>query len=143
MRTLRTLLLALCLILSVHAAKTADAENDIRDLLADQVEAWNRGNLELFVKPYAEDCTFVGKQIVKGREAVLARYKKSYPTATAMGKLTFQNLEVREIGERTALVTGEWHLERPASAGGAVGGIFSLVMKDIDDEWRIVLDHTS
>ena len=143
MRTLPALLLAFSLILPVGSAKAADTEDDIRDLLADQADAWSRGNLEAFVKSYAEDCTFVGKEVVKGRDKVLARYRKRYPTTAAMGKLTFRNIEVREAGERIALVTGEWHLERPASAGGATGGVFSLVMKDVDDEWRILLDHTS
>ena len=143
MRTFIALLLTVGFVFSNHSARAADVEEDIRDLLTDQTEAWNRGNLEEFVKPYAEDCTFVGKQVVKGRDKVLARYKTQYPTAEAMGKLTFRHLEVREAGEHIALVTGEWHLERPTYAGGAIGGLFSLVMKDIDDEWRIVLDHTS
>ncbi len=143
MKTLPALLLALSLILPIRSAKAADAEDDIRDLLADQTDAWNRGNLEAFVKSYAEDCTFVGKEVVKGRDKVLARYKKRYPTTAAMGKLTFRNIEVREAGERIALVTGEWRVERPASAGGTTGGVFSLVLKDVDDEWRILLDHTS
>ena len=143
MRTLSALLLVIGFVFSNHLVKAADTEDDIRDLLTDQTEAWNRGNLEAFIKPYAEDCTFVGKQIVKGRDKLLARYKTLYPTVAAMGKLAFLNLEVREAGEHIALVIGEWHLERPDSAGGATGGIFSLVLKDIDDEWRIVLDHTS
>ncbi len=143
MKTLSMLLLAIGFVFSNHSAKAADAEEDIRDLLTDQTDAWNRGNLEAFVKPYAEDCTFVGKQVVKGRNKVLAQYRSRYPTPAAMGKLSFRNLEVREAGERIAIVIGEWRLERPASAGGAVGGIFSLVFKDVDDEWRIVLDHTS
>jgi uncharacterized protein (TIGR02246 family) len=144
MKTLSMLLFAVGLTLApCSLAKAADAEDDIRDLLADQADAWNRGNLEGFAKPYAEDCIFVGKQIVKGRDNVLARYKKSYPTAAAMGKLAFRNVEVREAGERIAIVTGEWRLERPESAGGAIGGVFSLIFKNIDDEWRILLDHTS
>jgi len=143
MRTLSTLLLFISFVFLNYPAKAADAEEDIRDLLANQTDAWNRGDLQAFITPYAEDCTFIGKQVVKGREKVLARYKSSYPTPAAMGKLSFRNLEVRELSERIAIVTGEWHLERPASAGGAVGGIFSLVLKDFDDEWRIVLDHTS
>ena len=143
MRTLSILLLAVGLTVPSYLAKAADAEDDIRDLLADQADAWNLGNLEAFVKPYTEDCIFVGKQIAKGKDKVLARYRNSYPTTAAMGKLTFRNVEVREAGERIALVTGEWHLERPVFAGGTTGGIFSLVMKDVDDEWRIMLDHTS
>lgn len=143
MKIFTAILLTIGFVFSNHLARAADVEEDIRDLLTDQTEAWNRGDVESFVKPYAEDCTFVGKQIVKGREKVLARYKTSYPTTAAMGKLTFRNLEVREAGEHIALVTGEWHLERTASAGGTKGGLFSLVLKDVDDEWRIVLDHTS
>lgn len=143
MRTLFTLLFALGLTIAAYPAKAADAEEEIRDLLADQTDAWNRGDVEAFVKYYAEDCTFIGKQVAKGRDKVLARYKKTYPTGAAMGKLNFQNVEIREIGERTALAIGEWHLQRPASAGGPTGGLFSLVLKNIDDDWRIVLDHTS
>jgi uncharacterized protein (TIGR02246 family) len=143
MRTFIPLLLALGFVFSNSPARAADPEEDIRDLLKDQTAAWNRGDLESFIKSYAEDCTFVGQKITKGRKGVLARYKTQYPTAAAMGKLTFHNLEVREIGEHVALVTGEWHLERPVSVGGEKGGLFSLVMKDIDDEWRIMLDHTS
>lgn len=143
MRTLSTLLLVIGFVFSNYPAQAADIEEDIRDLLADQTDAWNRGDLQAFIKPYAEDCTFIGKQVVKGREKVLARYKSVYPTPAAMGKLVFHNLEVRELSERIAVVTGQWRLERPTSAGGTVGGIFSLVFKDVDDEWRIVLDHTS
>ena len=143
MRNFLLLLLAIGFVFSNNLARAADAEEDIRDLLKEQTAAWNRGDLESFVKPYAEDCTFVGQKVTKGRKEVLARYKTVYPTAAAMGKLTFGNLEVRAISERIALVTGEWHLARPASAGGEKGGLFSLVMKDVDDEWRIVLDHTS
>ena len=142
MRTFIALLLALGFVFS-NKASAANAEDDIRDLLTSQTDAWNRGDLKAFVQPYAEDCTFVGKTITKGRKEVLARYKTLYPTTAAMGKLSFRNLEVREAGEQNALDTGEWQLERPVSAGGAKGGLFSLVMKDIDDDWRIVLDHTS
>jgi uncharacterized protein (TIGR02246 family) len=144
MKTLSLLLLTIGLtVVPPRLAEAADAEDEIRDLLADQADAWNRGNLEAFAKPYAEDCIYVGKQVIKGRENVLAQYKKSYPTASAMGKLAFRNVEVREAGERIAIVTGEWSLEKPESAGKTIGGVFSLVFKNMDDEWRIVLDHTS
>lgn len=143
MRILSALLLIIGFVFSNCPAKAADTEEDIRDLIANQTDAWNRGDLQAFMKPYAEDCAFMGKPVVKGREKVLERYRKTYPTPAAMGKLSFRNLEVHELSERTAFVIGEWRLERPASAGGTVGGIFSLVLKDFDDEWRIVLDHTS
>jgi uncharacterized protein (TIGR02246 family) len=124
-------------------ARAADADADIRDVLANQVDAWNKGDLESFIQGYAENCTFMGSQIVRSREKVLARYRKVYPTSAKMGKLTFSNLDVREIGEKVAIVTGNWHLTRAMQAGGEAGGYFSLVFRDMDDEWKIVLDHTS
>ncbi len=75
MKTLSMLLLTIGLtVVPPRLAKAADAEDEIRDLLADQADAWNRGNLEVFAKPYAEDCIYIGKQIVKGRDNMLARY---------------------------------------------------------------------
>src|ERR1700761_8545339 len=89
----------------------ADADSAIREALEAQVAAWNRGDIPAFVSTYAPDCTFVGKQILQGREQLLARYKRVYPTADAMGKLAFSGLNVRPLGKQTAVVTGEWHLE--------------------------------
>ncbi len=112
-------------------------------MLDAQVQAWNRGDVERFVSFYAEDCTFVGKQMVHGRAAVLARYRTGFPTAAAMGKLGFQDLEVRPVDKQIALVTGRFHLDRTPEGGGPADGIFSLVMRLKGGTWQILLDHTS
>lgn len=143
MKLWRALVFSLIVLLAAATARAFDADADVRDVLATQVDAWNRGNVEAFVATYAENCTFMGKQVVHSREQVRALYRKSYPTAAAMGKLAFNNLDVRELGEHVAVVTGNWHLERNPQAGGNTGGYFSLVLKDVDDEWKIVLDHTT
>ncbi len=120
-----------------------DAENQISAELSAQVEAWNRGDIPAFVQTYADNCTFVGKQILHGRSRLLARYQKSYASPAAMGKLSFSNLSVQPLDEHIAIATGEWHIDRPASAGGPVGGVFSLVWQFQNRHWRIMLDHTS
>jgi uncharacterized protein (TIGR02246 family) len=124
----------------LHAA---DAESQIKTVLKVQVDAWNRGDIPTFVSTYADDCMFVGKQIAHGREQLLARYQKSYPTREAMGHLSFGSLEVHLLAADVAIVTGEWHIERPGAAGGGVGGLFSLVFQRHGSEWKIALDHTS
>jgi uncharacterized protein (TIGR02246 family) len=121
----------------------AGTEGAIQAALRIQVEAWNRGDIPAFIATYAHDCTFVGKQILHGRAALLARYRKTYPSTAAMGKLTFSNLEIRPLDKRTAVATGEWHLERTPTAGGPVGGVFSLVFQLKNGTWRIILDHTT
>ena len=134
-------LLLACTVSRVFGA--SDAESQISAVLNTQVDAWNRGDIATFVDTYAPDCIFVGKQIIRGREQVLARYQKNYPTREAMGHLIFSALEVHLLTPDVALVTGEWHLERPASAGKQAGGLFSLVFHRHVNQWSIALDHTS
>ncbi|MGA7412896.1 MAG: SgcJ/EcaC family oxidoreductase [Bryobacteraceae bacterium] len=131
-------------LLFVSPAFTASsAESSIRAVLNTQVDAWNKGDLSTFVTTYADDCLFVGKQVVRGRPAVLARYQKSYSNAAAMGKLEFTDLEVHEVDPQVALVIGHFHLARTVEGGGDAQGVFSLVFHRIDGAWQIVLDHTS
>jgi uncharacterized protein (TIGR02246 family) len=131
-------------LLFVSPAFTASsAESSIRAVLNTQVDAWNKADLSTFVTTYAEDCLFVGKQVVRGRPAVLARYEKSYANAAAMGKLEFTDLEVHEVDPQVALVIGHFHLTRTAEGGGDASGVFSLVFHRIGGAWQIVLDHTS
>ena len=108
-----------------------------------QVDAWNKGDLSTFVTTYADDCLFVGKQVVRGRAAVLARYQKTYSTPAAMGKLEFEDLEVHQLDPQVALVIGHFHLARTADGGGDASGVFSLVFHRIGGRWLIALDHTS
>jgi uncharacterized protein (TIGR02246 family) len=121
----------------------ADDAAAIRSVLDKQVAYWNRGDIPAFVQTYAEQCTFVGKTVVEGRAGVEARYRRNYPTAAAMGHLTFTDLKIKKVDSRVALVTGAFHLQRDSAAGGDVGGVFSLVLERQGRIWRIVLDHTS
>lgn len=136
-------LLALVLPAICAQLGAADASAEISKELAVQLQSWNRGDIPGFVETYAPDCTFVGKQILQGRSQLIARYRKSYASPAAMGKLSFSNLAVRPLDARVAVATGNWHIDRPAGAGGPVGGVFSLVWQLQNGNWRIVLDHST
>jgi uncharacterized protein (TIGR02246 family) len=131
------------LMFSTLTLTAATTESSIKAVLTTQVDAWNRGDLSTFVTTYAQDCLFVGKQVVRGRPAVLARYQKTYSNPAAMGKLEFTDLEVHEVDPQVALVIGHFHLARTAEGGGDAQGVFSLVLHRIGGKWQIVLDHTS
>jgi uncharacterized protein (TIGR02246 family) len=123
-----------------------DAESEITSVLTAQVDAWNRGDIPAFVMTYAEDCIFVTNAttpIAQGRDQLLARYQRKYPTPAAMGHLTFSNMAIHLLEKDVATLTAEWHLDRSAEAGGPVGGIFSLVLHRQNGAWKIALDHTS
>jgi uncharacterized protein (TIGR02246 family) len=135
--------IAVALLISCVQLGAANARAEISKELAVQIQTWNRGDIPGFVETYAPNCTFVGKQILHGRSQLLARYRESYASPAAMGKLSFTNLDVQLLDESVAIATGNWHIERPASAGGPVAGVFSLVWQLQDGNWRIVLDHST
>ncbi|HTJ31506.1 MAG TPA: nuclear transport factor 2 family protein [Acidobacteriaceae bacterium] len=134
-----------------QAGETGD-KAEIRAVIAKQVAAWNKGDIESFMKGYEDspETTFVGSLTVnKGYGQVLDRYKKNYATRALMGMLTFHDLEVRLLPSSSgkteyALVTGHFHLDRTERGKtGKDDGIFSLVFHKTADGWKIVLDHTA
>jgi len=137
---LRFLLLVCCA--AVLPAQTADIEKVMKDSEA----AWNRGDLPAFASYYEDspETTFMGREVVRGGvQAILARYRRSYPTREAMGDLTFSELTVRPLADGVALVTGRFALKRTAAGGGDSSGRFTLVFKKTAAGWKIIHDHTS
>lgn len=117
----------------------------IKHLLVSQVEAWNQGSLEGFMRGYwhSPDLTFFsGATVTKGWEPTLARYKERYQSqGKEMGKLEFQDLNIDMMGQKGAVVTGTWRLTM--SDGKQPHGLFTLILKRMQEGWRIVHDHTS
>ena len=124
------------------AAESSD-ENQIRQLLRLQTDAWNRGDLDSFMAGYwkSDETAFVGANgITRGWQAVLDRYKKNYPDRKAMGQLTFSKLEVHVSCPDAALAIGQFELKRE---NDQPAGIFTLDFRKFSDGWRIIVDHTT
>jgi ketosteroid isomerase-like protein len=122
-------------------AQNAD-EQAIRRMMDEQAVAWNQGNIEGFMQGYwqSEELTFIGKNgPTKGWNATLQNYKRSYSDASLMGRLNFDQLSFLKLGKNCYKVTGAWHLQRESP----VGGWFTLIVKKIKKEWKIIYDHTS
>src|SRR5262245_14111314 len=120
-----------------------DAGGAIQSVLTQQADAWNRGDIDAFMKHYwkSDNLTFSsGGQITRGWQRTKENYQRRYPTREKMGQLTFSDLEITPLGDSAALVLGRWRLKREESP---VSGNFSLVCRKIDDQWVIVHDHTS
>lgn len=117
----------------------------ITQLLTNQQDEWNKGNVDAFMTAYwnSPDLTFSGATgVQRGFDAVRARYKKAYPDRATMGHLDFSELEFHFTGDDGALVLGHWHLTRDKDKGD-IGGVFSLVWQRFPEGWRIIHDHTS
>jgi uncharacterized protein (TIGR02246 family) len=144
----RLLSLAVVLLVAVPApAAETSATNAVRNVLAVQKEAWNRGDIGGFMQGYwnSDDIRFAGGGDFKyGWSATLKGYQKAYPDAAAMGKLSFDLIEVREISPEVVYVFGKWRLTRANEADDkAPHGLFTLIVERKDGAWVITRDHTS
>lgn len=122
----------------------AQKKSEIMEVLNRQQENWNKGDIETFMQDYwkSDELKFIGKNgVVKGWNATLERYLKSYPDRVTMGQLKFDIKEIDFHSKKSAWVLGQWQLTRPEK--GDVGGFFTLIFKKIDGKWVIVSDHTS
>lgn len=114
----------------------------ISKVLSNQLEEWNKGSVEGFMKGYwnSKDLRFVTTKGVKyGWQTVTDSYKKNYPTAEAMGQLDFKLDRISEITKGIYMVTGTWLV---TGKEGNKSGYFSLLFKKIKDHWLIIVDHT-
>lgn len=131
------------LTLEVRPKKLSGAPAEIEKVLAAQDEAWNRGDIEGFVNYYWKSggLTFSGANgVTRGWNGLLERYRRTYPNLAAMGKLSFSDLEIQMLAPDAALVLGRWRLDREKDTPG---GIFTLVVRELPEGWRVTHDHTS
>ena len=140
---MRSLLFLLLGILSFPVFGQTKDEAAVRNLLARQNAAWNRGDVDAFMVGYWENDSlmFIGKSgVTYGYKNTLANYKKNYPDTTVMGKLTFTLIQVKELSPEYFHVTGKYYLTRSI---GDASGHFTLMFRKINGKWVIISDHSS
>ncbi|MBD0288658.1 MAG: nuclear transport factor 2 family protein [Flavisolibacter sp.] len=118
-------------------------EQKIRDLLHRQTEAWNRGDLNDFMQTYwqSDSLMFIGKTgVVWGWQKTLDNYKRSYPSKEAMGTLSFDIIQIKKLSPEYYSVVGKWMLQR---INDTLSGHYTLLLKKIKGEWKIISDHSS
>jgi ketosteroid isomerase-like protein len=136
-------LFAIALLYHVAISAQQKDETAIRKILADQTTEWNKGNIEAFMKGYwkNDSLLFVGKTGPRyGFQTTLENYKKGYPDTTAMGQLSFNILQVKRLSPDYYFVVGKWMLKRSI---GNLSGHYTLLLKKIAGQWKIIADHSS
>ncbi len=132
------------LILLFSSVVFADMKSEIATLLEEQDNAWNRGDLDGFVKPYDDTgkLVFIGSSgVIRDPRVLKEKYEKKYKVAGAdFGKLTFSELQVEELDKNLALAWGRWEVE---AKGTKSSGWFSLILQKTANGWRILHDHSS
>lgn len=137
-------LLTFFLLLSASSITSAQTpEIAIKAVMKEQVQCWNQGDLECFMKSYwqSEQLLFIGsKGLTYGWQQTLDNYRKSYPDKSAMGTLEFDLKSLEPLSEDYWFVVGKWKLTRE---NDAPEGHFSLIWRNLNGEWVIVADHSS
>lgn len=124
-------------------AQVSASEQAVREVLEDQKQAWNEGDIERFMQGYvkSDQLRFASEgTVLHGWSSTLERYQKKYPGRAAMGKLDFTDLDVSVLAADAAFVFGRWKLE---AKGKTYGGLFTLLFRKTEAGWKIVHDHTS
>ncbi len=139
----RSLTLLILLVLPlIGQAQTKDIE-EVKRILIQQSVDWNKGDIDAFMEYYwkSDDLQFIGSGgVIKGWQATLERYRRTYPDRDAMGQLTFDILEVHQLSRKVIMLTGKYTLERKKDRPT---GYFILMWKKMKGKWLIVADHTS
>lgn len=137
-------LLFCCLYFSAFTALAQHSDQEqVREIMAKQEAAWNRGDLEGFMEGYwkSDSLRFIGSRgLSYGWQTTLQNYKKSYPDSETMGKLKFTILSVEKLSKNNIYVIGKWSLTRKV---GDLSGHYTLLWKKIHGKWVIVADHSS
>ena len=149
MKAVKIIGLMVALAVSFAHVRTCSAEAApafaIRQVLDDQAAAWNRGDVEAFMRAYKDspDTTFIGKSVAQGYRPILERYKKTYSSKDAMGTLTFRSHGAgvrRELRCRDGKISSGAHRCRWRRCRAASSRWFG---RRRQDGWKIILDHTS
>jgi uncharacterized protein (TIGR02246 family) len=137
-------LIFLLVILCAASVFGADLTAEITQLLKNQNEAWNRGDLEAFVSHYDDsgNLVFVSSVIIRSPKELKERYEKRYSSGqpSDFGRLTFSDLQVEELGPNLARAWGQWSV---AQKDKKSSGWFTLILQKRNGQWRIIHDHSS
>lgn len=139
MRLLLSVTLFLFSVTILCQTQEADKKAILKVMKAQEI-AWGKHDLEGFMQGYwkNDSLKFFGSSgITNGWEKTLSNYKRRYPTPKHTGKLSFTIEDISPIGEDAYWVMGRYFLLRKE---GDANGIFMIIFKKINGEWKIVAD---
>ena len=122
-------------------AGTVDTVDITKKLQASATD-WNNGNLEGFVSLYDSAATFMTATGLIGVDTLKTHYQKKYFNDTQPEQqLSFNELQVKALGNNYALVTGKFILT--GAGKPEQSGHFSLIFGLTSGGWKILHDHSS
>tara|TARA_R110002124_G_scaffold120895_6_gene278952 strand:+ start:13476 stop:13910 length:435 start_codon:yes stop_codon:yes gene_type:complete len=139
----KTILLLLILFVGMTYAQSGNEaidKSEILEVMKLQEKAWSNNDLEGFMQGYwkSDSLKFYGSSgLTKGWQQTLDNYKKGYPTKEHSGTLKFKVNDISKIDDGSYWVMGAYYLKRSV---GDANGVFLIIFKKINGEWKIVAD---
>ena len=130
-------------LLLTFSCNSFNEENDkatILSIMKAQEVAWSNHDIDAFMEGYwkNDSLKFYGASgLTYGWQKTLDNYKKRYPTKNETGNLKFKINSISKISNDSYYVMGEYHLTRPI---GNANGVFMIIFKRINGQWKIVAD---
>ena len=126
----------------LSCSKNTEQENKdtILSIMKIQEKAWSNHDIEGFMEGYwkNDSLKFYGSSgLTYGWDKTLANYKKGYPTKDHSGTLNFTIDDISKIDNESYFVMGQYHLKRNV---GDANGVFMIIFKKINGEWKIIAD---
>ena len=114
----------------------------IRSVLQITADGWNKGDLSKYLFAYVPEATeMLSTGPAGGVEAIEKTMKEGFwKTGRPLQQLRYENLVVRMLGKKNALVTGQFVLSganRPERTGW-----FTTVWAKTKAGWRMIHDHS-
>ena len=135
------LLLSISMFMFSCSKDTEQEDKDaILSIMKVQEKAWSNHDLEGFMQGYwkNDSLKFYGSSgLTYGWDKTLANYKKGYPTKDHSGTLAFKINDISKINNDSYFVMGEYYLTRSV---GDANGVFMIIFKKINGEWKIIAD---
>ncbi len=122
----------------------SDPTGVVEAMLGASADAWNRGDLGSFVSDYADDSTttFMSRsQVQYGFDWIRNNYAPRFEPGVQRDSLRFESVAARALGSDHLLATARFVLLHADSV--TASGPFTLVLKRVGGEWKIIHDHTS
>lgn len=128
-----------------NARSIAGISNAVQAMLDTSAVAWNDGHIDGFMDDYVESpvTTYIGGAgLVEGWDAIYERYVPLFVPGAERDSLRFVDLRVRRLSATLALATARYILYAEDGRTTA-SGPFTLVLRKVGRDWRIVHDHSS
>lgn len=142
MKKIYLAIFTICILTGGEIYSQSPDEKQIQKVIEEEMEAWNRGDIEGYVQFYTPDdsCRMIySSGITYGRDSILAFYKKHWPKEK-MGKLELDQTTMERVSDEYYFVTGRFTV---FTNGKTIRGRYSSLMKKVNGKWYIYTDHSA